>query len=51
MFLCTQEELNYADLDLQKGPNARLGLGDNNHTVEYSQVAETVQWLIIIHNI
>ena len=39
--MCTQEELNYADLDLQKGPKVRIG--GNDHAVEYSQVAETVQ--------
>ena len=35
-----QEQLNYADLNIQRGPN-RYGGGD--HTVEYVQVAETEQ--------
>ena len=40
LFVCTQEGINYADLNMQSGPS-RYGGGD--YGVEYGQVAETKQ--------
>ena len=38
LFMCTQEQINYADLELQKGPKQ---WNVDEHAVSYGQVAET----------
>ena len=39
-FVCTQGQLTYADLDIQKGPNRS---GNDGYAVEYGLVLETKQ--------